>query len=345
MSTLLAPHKQTSSVDYQSLPVNTVENGFVPFSTGLDPVEPPSQEAELAARTRALKARKWRRGWPALALIVPAAAFYGTFVIWPMIQTVQLSFWHWNGTGVATWAGFANYVNVFTNSTIRGSLANALVLIVYFSFIPVLLGLITAAVIRKMATSKLALLARTVMFLPQIIPLVAAGLMWQWMLSRDGMVNSILRMIGLGNLARPWLGHTATALGGVGVVGAWVALGLCMLLLLAGMSKIDPGLYEAARIDGAGPIREFFAITLPSLKAELAVCITVTVIAALSAFDIVWATTRGGPAFSTMVPGVEIFHLGFFSRRVGEAAALGVVFMLLVLAIVLPIQRILKERD
>ena len=318
--------------------------GLVPGATP-EPAAQASFTATVAQRDRALRARRWRRGWIALALIVPAAAFYGTFVLWPMVQTIQLSFWHWNGVGEATWAGLANFQTVFTNPTIRGSLLNAVILIVYFSFIPVILGLISAAVIRKMATSRLALVARTVMFLPQIIPLVAAGLMWQWMLSRDGMVNEILRLVGLGSQARPWLGHSSTALGGVGVVGAWVALGLCMLLLLAGMSKIDPALYEAARIDGAGPIREFFSITLPSLKGELAVCITVTVIAALSAFDIVWATTRGGPAFSTMVPGVEIFHLGFFSRRVGEAAALGVVFMVLVLAIVLPIQRILKERD
>jgi raffinose/stachyose/melibiose transport system permease protein len=216
---------------------------------------------------------------------------------------------------------------------------------VYFSFVPVTLGLLAAAVIRKMATSKLALVARTVMFLPQIIPLVAAGIMWRWQLATNGLVNEFLRLIGLGDLARPWLGHTSTALGGVGAIGAWVALGLCMLLLLAGMSKIDPALYEAARIDGAGPIREFFSITLPSLRAEITVCITVTVIAALSAFDIVWISTQGGPAGSTMVPGLEIFHLGFFSRRVGEASALGVVFMLMVLAIILPIQRLLRERD
>jgi len=344
MTTLLESTPETSSVDIQSVSV-LAELDFEPSSEVLEPAERPDLDQELAARTRALKARRLRRGWPALALIVPAALFYGAFVLWPMLQTIQLSFWHWNGIGQATWAGLANYRTVFTHSTIRGSLINALVLIVYFSFVPVTLGLISAAVIRKMATSKLALMARTVMFLPQIIPLVAAGLMWEWMLSRDGMVNTVLRLIGLGRFTRPWLGHTSTALGGVGVVGAWVALGLCMLLLLAGMAKIDPALYEAARIDGAGPIREFFSITLPSLRGELAVCITVTVIAALSAFDIVWATTRGGPAFSTMVPGVEIFHLGFFSRRVGEAAALGVVFMVLVLAIVLPLQRILRERD
>jgi raffinose/stachyose/melibiose transport system permease protein len=157
-------------------------------------------------------------------------------------------------------------------------------------------------------------------------------------------VNTFLGWIGLGGLARPWLGDIDTALGGVGVIGAWVALGLCMLLRLAGRSKNDPSLYDAARIDGAGPIREFFSITLPSVKQEIGVCVTVTVIAALAAFDIVWATTRGGPARSTMVPGLRIYNLGFsVPGRVGEASALAVVFMILVLAIVLPIQRLTRE--
>ena len=106
-------------------------------------------------------------------------------------------------------------------------------------------------------------------------------------------------------MTRAWLGDFGTALPAVGVIGAWVLLGLCTVLLLAGMSKIDPALYEAAQLDGAGPVREFFSITLPSLRQEIGVCVTVTVIAALSAFDIVYISTRGGPGNATMVPGLH----------------------------------------
>ena len=296
------------------------------------------------ARRRAIKARRLRQGWTALALVLPAAAAYGIFVLRPLALTVQYSFFDWNGVTEATWVGFDNYIRVFRDPEIISSIGNALVLIVYFSFIPVALGLLTAATIRKMATSRLALTARTIVFLPQVIPLVAAGIMWSWLLATDGLVNELLRAVGLGGIARPWLGDTSTALAGIGVIGAWVALGLCMLLLLAGMSKIDPALYEAARIDGAGSIREFFAITLPSVRQEIGVCVTVTVIAALAAFDIVFIATNGGPANSTMVPGMEIFFLGFFSRRIGDASALAVVFMAIVLAIILPLQRLTKER-
>jgi raffinose/stachyose/melibiose transport system permease protein len=110
------------------------------------------------------------------------------------------------------------------------------------------------------------------------------------------------------------------------------------VLLLAGMAKIDPSLYEAAQLDGAGPVREFLSITLPSLRQEIGVCVTVTVIAALSAFDIVYIATHGGPGNQTMVPGLEIYQLAFFNREVGLASALAVVLMLLVLICILPIQ-------
>ena len=129
------------------------------------------------------------------------------------------------------------------------------------------------------------------------------------------------------------------------MIGAWVLLGLCTVLLLAGMNKIDPALYESAQLDGAGPVREFFAITLPSLRHEIGVCVTVTVIAALSAFDIVYISTRGGPGDATMVPGLQIYELAFFNREVGLASALAVVLMLLVLVCVLPIQWITRRGE
>ncbi|WP_066582930.1 carbohydrate ABC transporter permease [Cellulomonas timonensis] len=297
------------------------------------------------ARRRALKARRLRRGWAALALVVPAALFYGVFVLRPLALTFQYSFYDWNGVTEATWVGWDNYTRLLGESEMLGSIVNALELIIYFSFVPVVLGLFAAATIRKFATSRLAIISRTVLFLPQVIPLVAAGIMWTWLMASDGLVNQILRAIGLGSLAQAWLGNFDTALPAVGAIGAWVALGLCMLLLLAGMTKIDPALYEAARIDGAGAIREFFAITLPSLRQEIGVCVTVTVIAALASFDIIYISTQGGPGNSTLVPGLEIYYLAFFSREIGQASALAVAFMLLVLAIVLPIQRLTKDSD
>jgi raffinose/stachyose/melibiose transport system permease protein len=291
-------------------------------------------------------ARSTRRaalvGW---AFVAPALLVYAIFVLRPLYLTVEYSLYRWDGIGASTWVGLDNYGKVFTDRDLYDSVLNAVELIAFFSAIPVLLGLVIAATIRRIATSRLALVARTVIFLPQVIPLVAAGIAWSWLLSSTGTVNQLLSAVGLHRLTRAWLGDFSTALPAVGVIGAWVLLGLCTLLLLAGMSKIDPSLYEAARIDGAGPWREFRSVTVPALRQEIGVCVTVTVIAALASFDVVYISTQGGPGNATMVPGLEIYYLAFSQREVGLASALAVVLVALVLVCVLPVQWLTREES
>jgi raffinose/stachyose/melibiose transport system permease protein len=270
---------------------------------------------------------------------------YGVFVLRPLALSIQYSFYEWDGIGPSTWVGLENYARIVTDPDLRGSILHAFQLIVFFSAVPVTLALFVAATIRRIATSRLAVVARTILFLPQVIPLVAAGIMWSWLLSSTGLVNQFLSAVGLGGTTRAWLGDFTTALPAVGLIGAWVLLGLCTLLLLAGMTKIDPALFEAARLDGAGPVREFFSITLPSLRQEISVCVTVTVIAALSSFDIVYISTQGGPGNTTTVPGLQVYYLAFSERQIGTACALAVTLMLLVVTVVLPIQWLSREGD
>ncbi|GAB3805558.1 carbohydrate ABC transporter permease [Micromonospora zhanjiangensis] len=305
------------------------------------PAHPRPSTPVRAGRLRAVRATRWS-GW---LYVLPALLFYAVFVLRPLALTVQYSLYHWNGIGVARWAGLDNYVAVFTDRDLLKIIGNAFVLIVFFSFIPVGLGLLVATVVRRITTGPFGTAVRIILFLPQVIPLVAAGIAWSWLFSSTGLVNQVLRGVGLDGLARAWLGDFDTALPSVGVIGAWVMLGLCTILLVTGMSKIDPTLYEAARLDGAGPVREFLAVTLPSLRQEIGVCLTVTVIAALASFDIVYIATAGGPGRQTTVPGLEIYRLAFAQRQVGLASALGVVLTALVLICVLPIQRLTRRTD
>lgn len=281
-------------------------------------------------------------GW---LFVLPALAFYAMFVLQPLVLSFQYSFYEWDGIGPATPVGLANYATVFGDEELVNAILNALKLIVFFSFIPVSLGLVTASVIRRAATGRFGTVSRTVLFLPQIIPLVAAGIMWNWVLAKTGTINQLLSAIGLESVTRAWLGDFDWALPAVGLIGIWVLLGLTTLLLLTGMSKIDPALYEAARLDGAGAWREFRAITVPSVRNEIAVCLTVTVIAALSAFDVIYISTNGGPGFATLVPALKIYILAFVGRDIGVASAMAMVLMALVLIIILPLQRLVRESD
>lgn len=291
----------------------------------------------LLARRGASQGRPTARlaGW---LFLTPALVAYSIFVLWPLVTSIRYSLYSWDGVTRAKWVGLSNYRTVFSDPTLLGVLGHSGQLIIYFCLIPVALGLVVAALMRGVIIGRLGTVARTVLFLPQVVPLVAAGIAWSWVMSSNGALNQIFTAIGLGGITRAWLGDFTYALPAVGLIGVWVLLGFCTVLLLVGMSKIDPALYEASQLDGAGPIREFFNITVPGIRQEIGVCVTVTVISALSAFDVVFISTSGGPGTQTMVPGLEIYQLAFYNREVGLASALAVVLMILVLLCVLPIQ-------
>ncbi|MEZ4677794.1 MAG: sugar ABC transporter permease [Caldilineaceae bacterium] len=289
--------------------------------------------------------KKWVRpemiiGW---LFVLPALLMYATFVLFPLLLSILYSFFRWDGIGLMTWVGLQNYQTVLQVPDLLGTIFNAFRLVLFFSFASVGLGLVVASVIYRVATGRLGAIARTVLFLPQVIPLVAAGIIWGWLLALSGLINQSLRAVGLGAFTRAWLGDFDWALPAVGLIGIWVLLGFCIILLLTAMTKVDPALYESARIDGASWFAEFIRITVPLLKNEIGVCLTVTVIAALAAFDIVYVTTAGGPGNATAVPGIKIYTLAFTQQRIGLASALAVLLMLLVVVVILPIQRLSRE--
>jgi raffinose/stachyose/melibiose transport system permease protein len=275
-----------------------------------------------------------------LVWLLPALAMYVLFGIYPLIQTIRYSFWNWDGIGKPTSAGLSNYGKIFSQPELLSSIVHAFVLIIFFSVFPIIIGLIAATLMRELRAGAFSTTARTVLFIPQIVPLVGAGIAWTWMYSTNGVVNQALRAVGLGSLAQPWLGNFSTALPAVGLIGTWVNLGLCTLLLVSGIGKIEPSLYEAATLDGAGRFRQLRSVTMPGLRREILVCVTVTVIVALNSFDVIFVSTQGGPGYQTLVPGLAIYNLSFLQQQVGLASALAVFLAVLVLAVILPLQRL-----
>ena len=276
--------------------------------------------------------------------LAPALIFYAVFELWPIIQTAWYSFYDWNGIDASTFVGIDNYIKAFTDPKLIGSIGHAFFLIIFFSILPIVLGLITAALIKDIKHKAASTFAQVCLFLPRVIPGAAAGVAWTWMLADDGTVNQILRGLGLDGATHTWLGDQATALSAVGIIGFWLQLGFCIVLLLSGIGAIDVSLYEAASLDGAGWWRQLFAITIPGLRGQLSVCLTMTVVAALASFDVVFMSTQGGPGYSTMVPGVQVYQLAFTQSRVGLASALAIVLMVLVLLVVGPLQRLVQGK-
>ena len=276
---------------------------------------------------------------------LPAIFIYSLFVIYPLTSAFRYSFTQWDGIGESEFVGFGNYTQIFQSPELVASIRNSLSLILFFSVLPIFFGLLLANFIVRIRTARIRSITQVVLFFPQILPLAASGIAWNWMYAQNGVVNQFLRAVGLEKFAQPWLAGFSTALPAVGIIGAWVLTGFCSVLLATGISKIDSSLYEAARIDGANWWTEFRNITIPGLRQEISVLITVTTIAALSSFDIIYVTTLGGPGSSTLVPGISIYRLAFTQSAVGLASAFGIVLMLIVLLIILPIQIYSRRSD
>jgi raffinose/stachyose/melibiose transport system permease protein len=303
------------------------------------------EAASPASRRRRPKGPPGEPRKLAYLYILPALAVFVTFIGLPLVRSATFSLYEWDGLGSSTWVGLANYSAVFTDPALRGAFMHALVLIVFYAVVPVSLGLLLAATMMRAGRMRGLGLFRVLIFLPQVVPMVVVAIAWRQIYSPDGPLNSLFRAVGLDAVARPWLGDYTWALPSVGLVGTWVGTGLCFVLFLAGMAKIPRELYEAARLDGASPRREFFAITLPSVRGELAVALTLTVIAALKTFDLVYVMTSGGPGNQTAVPSYEVYRHAFLIGEVGTATALALVLTALVFVATVVINRIGDSND
>ena len=258
--------------------------------------------------------------------LLPGLAPLAPFAPLPLAHAAWLSLFSWDGVTPGTWVGLANYRAVVTDATVRASFAHALVLVAFYGLLPVAIGLLLAAAMSRARVRGLTAF-RTVLFLPQVIALVVVAVMWRMIYQPTG-----------------WLGDFGKALPAVGLVGTWVQYGLAMVLFTAGVQKIPRSLYDAARVDGAGPVREFFAVTLPGLRWEVAVALTLTTIAALRNFDLVYVTTGGGPGTATTVPAYEVYTRAFRGGDVGSAAAIGVCVAALIFALAFAVNRV-AERE
>lgn len=304
----------------------------VPAAGGLTGAAPPAR-GRLGERSPGEPRRI------AYLYLLPALLATGLFVLAPLAHSGWLSFYEWDGITVGKWAGLDNYKEVFSDGDLRAAFVHSLVLLGFYAVLPVVVGLLLAATMSRTRVRGLAAF-RTILFLPQVIALVVVAVMWRMIYDPGGgLLNDSLRAVGLDGLAQNWLGDFDLALPAVGLIGTWVMYGLAMVLLLAGVQKIPISLYDAARVDGAGPVREFFAVTLPGLRNEIAVALTLTTIAGLRNFDLVYITTGGGPGNETTVPAYEVYTRAFDSGQVGSAAAAGIALAAVIFALVFAINR------
>lgn len=269
--------------------------------------------------------------------LLPGFALLTLIILVPLVWNIYLSFTDYRGIIAPQWSGLDNWVMLFQDERFWLSFRNSVAMILAMVIAPTVIGLLVAAalfdVIGRKFGAKLAAFLRATYYLPQILPSVIAAIVIGWILRpENGALNTILQAVGLGQFASNWLGAPDTALASLMVVLVWIQVGYPVVIFMAALERVDPELYEAAEIDGAGWFRRFAAITLPMIRPEMFVVALTCTIAALKVFGPVYALTGGGPNFATIVPSYYSYSQFFQNQQVGYGAtiatALTVVIML-----------------
>jgi ABC-type sugar transport system permease subunit len=299
----------------------------------------------LAATSQAQadsRQNKLRKLFPYL-WILPAVLLYSIFKLVPMIAGLYLALLDWNGIDPPKFVGLRNFARMFSDETIALALLHNTVYALATVFAKLTLALFLALLINQALRGRT--VYRTALFMPVVMSFVVVGILWTWLYNAQfGLINSLLRALGLDFLILDWLGDPRIALWSLIVVDTWKWYGFHMVIFLAGLQSIPLELYEAARIDGAGRWQQFWRITLPLLQPVLLVNVTLALMGGFNVFDIPYVMTEGGPANSTIVMALHIYIRGFKFYRFGYATALSYVLLLLV-TIIAAIQLKLMSRS
>lgn len=303
-----------------------------------------SAPAAAAASAPARAPRLDRMPWgTVLLLVLPALLLYGTFVVYPIVQSARYSLFDWDGLeALDTFVGLDNFRRAFADPLFRGALTHNVILMVLGVGLQIPFALTLAVLLNSRIAGRAAM--RTIFFAPYILSEVVTGVVWRQVLRPGGFLDQSLAGAGADSLVQGWLSDPDIVLYSVFVVVSWKYFGFHMVIMLAGLQAIPTDLKEAAAIDGASTWQTFRRITLPLLAPTIRVSVFLSMIGVLQLFDMVWVTTKGGPlgASSTMA---TYLYDQFRKSLFGYASAVSILIFAFSLLIALGYQRFALRRD
>jgi raffinose/stachyose/melibiose transport system permease protein len=281
-----------------------------------------------------LSLHRLRKTLGSYVFILPAFSLFVVFSLYPFVEVFHLSVTSWDGISpVKPYVGLENFKDLLTDNPVFWlSMRNAC----YVTFL--------ALTVQNFLALFLALLCdrdirggnvyRVIFYLPPVLAGIVVGLIWNWIYDGNyGLLNHFLKFIGLEDLSRSWLSDPKTALTAVSIIHMWKGFGWGFVILLAGLQSIPRELYEAARVDGANTWVVFKNVTVPLMIPVFILVSILTILGTMQIFDIIIATTGGGPGYHTEVPITRIVSMMIGSGKFGYACAMGVTFGLILLAI------------
>jgi multiple sugar transport system permease protein len=290
-----------------------------------------------------LRLRPHLTGW---LFALPFLAIFAVFLAIPIVASFVLSF---TGFGIANlrdwfsaeWVGFDNYSQLVDDERFRKAARNTAVFVVFGVPLTIALGLLAAVGVNQ-ALGRLVPFFRAGYYLPVVTSIVAIAVIWRYLLHPDyGLVNGALDAIGIDG--PNWLGQRSTALPSIIALGVWRSLGFDMVIFLAALQGINPALYEAARVDGAGPVQIFFRITLPLLKPVILFLTVITSAGYLQLFEEPFVMTGGGPLDSTLSVAMYVYDQGFRFLNLGYASAVSYALFVAIVALAFIQFRLLRS--
>jgi multiple sugar transport system permease protein len=277
-----------------------------------------------------MRRKGWRELGAAAPFVLPHFLGFAAFLALPVAATFGMSLFDWNMINPPRFGALDNYLRLLSDPNFGKAMANTL----YYT-----LGTVSLILVSSFA-SALGLNAnvrgkdffRTMYFVPNVSSLVAVALVWRWVYNGDyGLVNNFLRLLGVEGPR--WLSQTRFAMPAVMVMSAWTQFGFFTVIFLAGLQGIPRQLYEAAELDGAGPLRRFFGVTLPILSPTTFFVLVMSLINSFQVFEQTYVLTKGGPAFSTTTAVMYIYQQAFKFLEVGYASAMSWALFLCIFAV------------
>lgn len=274
-------------------------------------------------------------------LVTPAVLILVIFYIYPILYNIYLSFFSWNMRGKMKWSGLKNYRELFGNNDFYQTLVNTLLYMVMDVAMVTVLAMLLALFLQK--NTVVTRFIQTLSFTPNIISLVSVSLIWMWLMNTDtGLFNYVLSLFGAGPVG--WLTDKKVALFSLALVSVWKSAGFNALLISSALASIPRYLYEAAALDNASRRSVFFQITLRMISPTMFFLVLMNIIASFQVFETISIMTQGGPSNATNTLIFSIYKQSFEYYRVGYAAAMAVVLMVIVGIITLFYFKALNKR-
>ena len=284
--------------------------------------------------------------WRTLVWVAPAVALLVVFVYYPIVENIRLSFFSWSAFSPSPiFVGLENYRAAFDDDVFWRALFNNIAYAVVSLIVQVAFALVLAAVLEEFVHQRLRGILRTIYFIPATISITVAGILFSFLYNPQfGLVNRVLIAVGLESWTHAWLGEKSTAIWSIIAMSQWQSIGYTAVLFVVAIQRIPREFYEAVRVDGAGPVRAFFTVTVPMVREMTTLLIILTVSGAFLVFNEVMVMTAGGPDNSSQVLNTWLYRNAFFEDDMGYAATIATVIFVITFVVAVVQLAIAKRR-